>query len=286
MNRYSPSIKKRVSAEGQLALTYQQTDEQLYEEWFATEKRVYAEDIATVHALLFRHVPKGERGTRVTAHGRELEQLLTYIQLGTEHPVIQAGIIAAQLPIIAPFTAGNRLTAHAVSTLFLYKHGHALRRMGAIEQVWCDDRAAYEKARASTTESKSLSAWLRFYATSAATAAKATAKTVSTASFHTDIPASFWDLSDRQKAILSILDQPDATITNKKVQSLFNVSQITASPRPFTPHGTWPPSFSRQRPLCLLHETLICSHLFPKPFANNRFLLYTRNESRYRLVLS
>ena len=43
------------------------------------------------------------------------------------------------------------------------------------------------------------------------------------------LPNSFWQLNDRQKSILGFLENPDATITNKRVRSLFKISQITAS---------------------------------------------------------
>ena len=43
------------------------------------------------------------------------------------------------------------------------------------------------------------------------------------------ISSSFWDLNERQKVILGILDQPGVSITNKTVQKRFKISQITAS---------------------------------------------------------
>ena len=43
------------------------------------------------------------------------------------------------------------------------------------------------------------------------------------------LPASFWKLNSRQKAIMETLENPEEKITNKQVQKRFNVSQITAS---------------------------------------------------------
>ncbi len=40
---------------------------------------------------------------------------------------------------------------------------------------------------------------------------------------------SFFDLNERQKEIISLVDKPNSKISNKHVQKIFNVSQITAS---------------------------------------------------------
>lgn len=39
----------------------------------------------------------------------------------------------------------------------------------------------------------------------------------------------FFELNDRQKSILNMLDQPTASITNRLTQKAYKVSQITAS---------------------------------------------------------
>ena len=46
--------------------------------------------------------------------------------------------------------------------------------------------------------------------------------------FITILPESYYDLTQRQREILSVLEQPGAQISNKTVQKRFLVSQITS----------------------------------------------------------
>ena len=54
-------------------------------------------------------------------------------------------------------------------------------------------------------------------------------KIVSSSKFQTDLPAAFWKLNDRHAEVMNLLERPGSKITNKKVQKMFKVSQITAS---------------------------------------------------------
>ena len=47
--------------------------------------------------------------------------------------------------------------------------------------------------------------------------------------YRVSLPATFWEITTRQKEIMMYLENPTASVTNKTVQKLFNISQITAS---------------------------------------------------------
>lgn len=71
--------------------------------------------------------------------------------------------------------------------------------------------------------------WLEYFAFGIAKQLEKALGEITSDTSPTTMPASFWELNDRQKEVLKIMEQPDISITNKVVQKHFKVSQITAS---------------------------------------------------------
>jgi Fic family protein len=151
------------------------------------------------------------------------------LQAGSENPVIQAGVAQIQLVTLAPFTDGNGRTARLLALLFLYKAGFDFRGLLVLEEYFRRDLAAFQEATESVSKNQNLTFWLEYFAKGVETQLEKALEDIASSRFKTHLPASFWNLNDRQKEILSILEQPGSTITNKKVQQLFKISQITAS---------------------------------------------------------
>jgi Fic family protein len=74
-----------------------------------------------------------------------------------------------------------------------------------------------------------LTLWLEYFAFCIMTSLEKTAEVIKNQKFGKELPASFWKLNIRQKQILYYLENPDMKITNKEVQKMHGVSQITAS---------------------------------------------------------
>jgi predicted HTH transcriptional regulator len=47
--------------------------------------------------------------------------------------------------------------------------------------------------------------------------------------YTSNVPQSFFHLTDRQKEIVVMMDRPQSSVTNRQVQKEFGISQITAS---------------------------------------------------------
>ena len=147
----------------------------------------------------------------------QLKQLLDYLQSSPEHPVVQSGVAYIEILNISPFTEENRQIASLLALIFLYKAGYDFRGLLVLEEYLHKNTCSY---------TQNLTPYLESFASTMIAQLEKTAYSNITPD---SLPASFWELNDRQKSILNFLENPDATITNKKVQNLFNISQITAS---------------------------------------------------------
>ena len=78
-------------------------------------------------------------------------------------------------------------------------------------------------------QTRNLTLWLEFFAEGIINQLEEALKDIENLSYKTTLPAAFFNLNDRQKHILTFLEEPGSRITNKKVQNIFNISQITAS---------------------------------------------------------
>ena len=77
--------------------------------------------------------------------------------------------------------------------------------------------------------SNNLSGIIEFYTNAVLQQSENIQKRLKEKKFDTEQQESFFHLTDRQKQILSLFDEPGLRLTNRKVQELFDVSQITAS---------------------------------------------------------
>jgi len=149
-----------------------------------------------------------------------IDSLLNYLQTGQIHPVIQAAIIHL-------YFFPSRL-AYLSASLFLAKAGYDLRGWLSLEDYWNQNKTEYLQViqRASTSTNTTL--WLEYFCTAMA-AQMTTIKTSLFSLISTPAPTVLKRLTVRQKEILALLEKPETPMTNKQVQELFKVSQITAS---------------------------------------------------------
>ncbi|OGC92380.1 hypothetical protein A2899_03390 [Candidatus Amesbacteria bacterium RIFCSPLOWO2_01_FULL_49_25] len=202
-NRTStPFIKK--------ALDYRRALDHIWYEWTANPKSPTTLDLkqlANILGVSFHHE-------------EEVTSLLGYVQTGPVHPAIQSAILHL-------YFYPSRL-AYLASLLILYKSGFDLNRLLAMENYWNEHKTDYLKVLQSATRLGQITLWLEFYCTALVNQMDSLLSRLSQPA-PSNHPLSGWQLSDRQKSILSLIEIPGSTITNQKVQSHFRVSQVTAS---------------------------------------------------------
>lgn len=221
--------KKRLGRAEREVIDYKRSIDYIRHNWFVTSNTVTPKTIYRLYELSY--LPTTQRPTKsfAKADEEELKRVLDYLQTGSESPVVQAGIAQIQIIDILPFGGGNGRVARLLSELFLYKNGLDFRRLLAISEYFMRDAVTLQQVTKTTLKRENLTLWLEYYTHAIATQLSRAIKDIDQLRFKSDLPESFWDLNDRQKSILTLLDKPGERISNKKVQDRYKVSQITAS---------------------------------------------------------
>lgn len=212
---------KKLTTEQKEIIKYKKAMDILTNNWIVTEKILMPRIVIALHQL-------AASGTYKRTDS-ELKQILDYVQTGADHPVVQAAIAYAALEELHPFSDGNGRISRLLSLLFLYRGGFDMRGFISVEEQWHKDKEVFTQTLDQGIHAAHMTVWIEYFAKSllinleekliAITAYQANPKT----------QKNFTYLNERQKEILSLLDDPEASITNRVVQKNFNISQITAS---------------------------------------------------------
>ena len=158
-----------------------------------------------------------------------MQQFLDYIQTGQENPVIKAAIAQIQILYLSAFTKDNDLIARFLALLVLYKYGYDFRGLLILEEYFARTAEEFEERITNALSNQRITYWLEYFAKGILVQLQKAEETLDSFSSRLDLPTSFWEINERQKLVLAYLDDPNSTVTNKKIQQLFKISQITAS---------------------------------------------------------
>jgi Fic family protein len=200
----------------------------LRENWLVSNNQITLSTLRKLYDLSCKDT-LGRQGSFTQISETEMKKVLEYLASGEEHPIIQAGIAQIQLTSITPFDNGNGRMSRLINYLYLYKFGYDFRGLLVLDEYFRLDPLAYRKALESIIGSLNQSAWLEYFTGAIVAQLEKTLTNLKAQKYHLDMPASYWNLNERQKQILSWLDSPGAKVSNKNVQKHFGVSQITAS---------------------------------------------------------
>lgn len=195
----------------QKALNYRSALSHVWQEWTANPKAIKSEDIRTLARIL-----------DVTfVHENEIESLLGYIQTGSVHPAVQAAITHL-------YFYPNRL-CYLTSQLVLNKYGYDFKRLVSLEDYWAQNKDRYLEVLKQASTQGNITLWLEYYCQAMINQLEKTYKLISQPVPSNHILLSLSVLNSRQKTILSLIDQPGSSITNRQIQANLQISQITAS---------------------------------------------------------
>lgn len=213
---------KKINNEQKAVLQYKDALDYISRNWQGSQSAIDAKAIIDIHKMI------GNGRLRVPQAG--LQYLLDYLQSKKESPVIQAAVVNIEMEKMQLFTQGNILIAHLASDLFLYKYGYDFKGFLAYEAAMMEDADSFRDNHQRALSSVSLTLWLEYFTGIIARQLEKIIQMIEKPKLSmSDLRKSFWQLNERQKSILSFLDQPQATITNRQIQKRFKTSQITAS---------------------------------------------------------
>lgn len=210
---------RRPSAEERQALFYRDTLRIIQQEWTANPKTL---TIAGLEALVGLNVRQSEA---------DLKKLLAYLASPQDHPVLLAGVLYGQLMETGFGHDSRGLIPRLLTSLILTKYGYDCRGMLALEPQWVKEPERHTKALQSIGQYGQLTVWLEHFTKTTLAAYEDLYRCIRHAGegIETELPVKTWDLNDRQQRLLTLLDHPTAKVTNREVQHLFRVSQVTAS---------------------------------------------------------
>lgn len=218
---------KHIPNEYKMVISYKKALEYIQETWTANPKPVTIHTIITL-ANLLQLFPNSAQQSISEADG-PIRATFEYLAPNTDHPIIQAGIALCLLSTSAPIAGDTGIIARLISSIFLAKYGYDVRNMLTVEKNWLSSGNSYDIALESLRKEGSLNHWLLYFSQTIRDNLSERMKDIINPRIHLDLPATFWELNDRQRTILTYVSEPGSTITNKKVQTMCAISQITAS---------------------------------------------------------
>jgi len=227
VNLLSHPIHSRLSETEKLILTQYSAFYFIKEHYYVTPSPVNLVVIKRIYAIL-NHYPPLKSVPTTQFLEAQLAEVVNYLAAGNDHPVIKAGIAQIKIASLAPFAAENARLSRMISYLYLYCAGYDFRGLLVMEEFLKNDLAIYRKISDRTKNSDNLTYWLEYYCQAMLVQLSKMAEQLKKTRFG-DKLAPYLKINERQKQILGALENPTARITNKQVQKMFGVSQITAS---------------------------------------------------------
>ena len=147
------------------------------------------------------------------------EQIWEYLNTGGLHPILQAAVSHLHF---APSPL-----AFLIPLVYICRRGYDCHSLVCLDEFWPKNPDTYHQLLTQNSKSVSITQWLEFYCQAAVYQFGLAHRAI--LNLPQETHKGIWQLSDRQKAILALLETPGSSITNRKVQKLYQVSQITAS---------------------------------------------------------
>ena len=190
-------------------------------EWLFSARQIKVKNIIEIYEII------GDGKLKVSE--KSIKEVLDYLEGSPENPVIKAALAYIQMKNISPFSAYNEDICSLLAYLFLYKNGYDFRGLLVLEKYWRKTLMDFNNSLEAGVKNGTVTIWLEYFAQSVEKQLEEAVENLSSTQSKIETPEALWDINDRQKEIISLLEMPDVTITNKKVQKLFEISQITAS---------------------------------------------------------
>lgn len=213
--------KRSFDARSKEVLGYKNGLDYIARVWLVNEKPIMPGDILKLYKTVTDLKP--------TVSDNQIMEILVFLQTSREHSLIQAFISYIQFTLMfEPDNYANAKVARLIPYIFLYKPGLDFRGLLVIEEYFYKNEKLIRELKEAAIRKESVTVWVEHFVSSIASQLENVAENVSTID-KSEKKSKTWDLSERQKEILTVFDQPGNRITNKKVQQAFRVSQITAS---------------------------------------------------------
>ena len=223
----SSPLPKKMSGEEKEVINYINTLNYIRNEWTGSKNLLNPKKILDIYDLLCKSV-FGSTASYFKSKEIEVNKILEFIESGKDHPVIQSGLIQIEIIKLSPFENATGRVARILSHLILSKYGYDLNGFLVLEDYYRDDLVSLKEATNSIERYKNATKWLEYFTQGVKLGMEKVLKNHELTGSE-PVRQLGWKLTDRQNKIMGTLENPNQKITNKDVQKIFKVSQITAS---------------------------------------------------------
>ncbi|MFS8159350.1 MAG: Fic family protein [Candidatus Roizmanbacteria bacterium] len=197
--------------------------------WYVCDEPITPDTIEHLSSIL-SGTGKRSKGGGITVQSYEdIKKIFHFLQDGQEHPVIQAGIAYVQVITTQSLTKNRGDIALFIIYIFLYKYGWDFRELLDIQEKLLQDRVEYNRIIDITRQTNNATTWLTYFISIMVEEVRKLVQTIQKPHSVAKELRAFITINPRQEQILTYLQDPQSQITNKDVQRLFHISQITAS---------------------------------------------------------
>lgn len=205
-----------------MVFRYKQCLDSLYTTYLATKKQISYKTFLEFTSVLKLRVDHSWLET-------SSQKMFSYLSGGNDHPVVQAAISYIYIATLERKKTSFGLLAGLMAYVFLYKYGYDLNGMLVLEEELSQKRENMDKLLGEQTEKNLLTNFLEYFTEIYILCCEKILRQITNSKSRMDISSRFFDLNSRQKEILLFLEKPGSAITNRDVQKMFHISQITAS---------------------------------------------------------
>ncbi len=202
------------------AFRYKLALDYIEQNWTLEKKHVTEREIKRLQLILNNSQPQKVK---------DIKSALEFIQSTPEHPIVQAALAYQMLiPHIEDEALAPKI-ALLLAYIFLYKGGYDLKRQLVLEEYFVKSTGDHVEAARHAANSGNLSPFLDHFTDAMRTQSQMTLQTRKEIGEDVFPTKALFKLNDRQKQILTILEEPGGRLSNKNVQKLYDISQVTAS---------------------------------------------------------
>jgi Fic family protein len=215
--------RQKINTVEQYIIGYRDAMTLIKQEWLVSDGQITVKTLTRLYSIIGKgHLKIPEK---------KLQEVLDYLQVSSDNAFIQAGIAKLVFAALDAFTEDNELFSIICAYLFLYKSGMDCRGLLVIEEAWAKEQTAYTGQYKTALTKPNITGWLEYFVKTLNAELEHTYQSIikNNTLSQTSVQETVVELNDRQKAILAILDNPAAVITNRTIQKKFGISQITAS---------------------------------------------------------
>ena len=170
----------------------------IYQNWMATDEPISYSTVVKLYSQTF--------DGRLIITQKEIEESIKYIQVSSEHPIIQAALAKIIFFSLNAFSKDNEPFSDLIFTLFLYKYGYDFRRIVPYEEYFLKDKKDYQETIYSAIKKQNLTQWLEYFTSGLI---KQLENTISEIKLKKVERSTTFNLNERQKKILFMFEEPN-----------------------------------------------------------------------------